>query len=67
MSEDVRLIRMPEVRSMTGLSRTRIYELEALGRFPRRRKLSERACAWVASEVQEWIRSRPVAGGGEAA
>ena len=63
MAEDIRLIRLPEVRRMTGLSRTRIYELEAVGRFPRRRKLSERACAWVSSEIQEWIRSRPVAGG----
>ena len=63
MTEDIRLIRLPEVRKMTGLSRTRIYELEREGRFPRRRKLSERACAWVAAEVQEWARSRPVAGG----
>lgn len=60
MSE-IRLIRLPEVREMTGLSRSRIYELEAAGRFPRRRKLSERACAWIHSEVQEWIRSRPIA------
>lgn len=67
MTDEIRLIRLPEVREMTGLSRTRIYELERLGRFPRRRKLSERACAWIEGEVQDWIRSRPVAGNGEAA
>lgn len=62
MTDEIRLIRMPEVKEMTGLSATRIYELERLGRFPRRRKLSLRASAWVASEVQDWIRSRPVVG-----
>ena len=63
MTDDVRLIRLPEVRRMTGLSRTRIYELEREGRFPRRRKLSDRACAWELQQIVDWIRSRPVAGG----
>ena len=29
MTDEIRLLRLPEVRHLTGLSRTRIYELEA--------------------------------------
>ena len=50
-----RLIRLPEVQSMTGLNRNLIYEIED---FPRPVKISTRCSAWVQSEVQEWIKKR---------
>lgn len=53
------LLRMPEVRRLTGLSRSSIYRLEALSRFPARIRLSERAAAWRADEVSAWLESRP--------
>lgn len=53
-----RLIREPECRTLTGLSRTRRYELEQEGRFPRRRKISDRASGWLLSEVRAWVESR---------
>ncbi len=53
-----RLIRLPEVISTTGLSRSEIYRLEALGRFPKRVPLSERTTTWDADEVQEWVRAK---------
>ena len=59
MSE--RILRGGEVDRMTGLSRTSRYELEKAGKFPKRRRISERASGYLASEVDEWIRSRPLA------
>ena len=55
-----RLLRLPEVKSRTGLGRSSIYRLVATGTFPRPRKLAERAVAWRESEIESWIGSRPV-------
>lgn len=56
-----RMLRIPDVITATGLSRTRIYELERMGKFPERRKLSERATAWRSDDIDAWIESRPIA------
>lgn len=55
-----RIIREPERKFLTGLSRVRAYELEQQGLFPRRRKLYEggHAVGWLLSEISEWISSR---------
>jgi len=53
-----RLIRLPEVLSRVPLSRTRIFELMAEGRFPRSIKLSTRASAWDAAQIEQWIAER---------
>lgn len=58
-----RFLRIRDVVVRTGLSRSRIYSLEAEGGFPRRRQLSERAVAWHENEVAAWIESRPLARG----
>jgi prophage regulatory protein len=50
-----RLIRLREVMSMTGLSRSYVYDLSAKGQFPKPLKISERSVAWIESEVQAWI------------
>jgi len=52
------LLKMPEVREKTGLSRSHLYSLAQSGDFPKPLKLSERSSAWVESEVQDWIDSR---------
>jgi prophage regulatory protein len=46
------------VRKTVGLSRSEIYRLMALGRFPLPVPLGERARAWDSDEVQAWIASR---------
>jgi prophage regulatory protein len=56
--QPLRLIRDPEVRRRTALSRSTIWRLEQAGNFPPRRKISARAIAWVESEVEQWIRSK---------
>jgi prophage regulatory protein len=57
----MRMLRLPEVIEITGLSRMTIYRREAEGEFPKRRRLGRNAVGWVAEEVDQWIQSRPVA------
>lgn len=54
------LIRWPEVRTLTGLSRTTVDRLERAGSFPRRVILSENAVGWRTAEVLAWAQSREV-------
>jgi len=50
-----RFIRISEVKSTTGLSRSHIYDLISKGAFPRQYKLGERASGWLESEVSDWV------------
>jgi prophage regulatory protein len=61
-----RFLRLPEVIHKTGLRRTTVYKLERVGKFPKRRKLTERSSAWSEEEVLAWMNSRPVAREGSA-
>jgi prophage regulatory protein len=56
-----RLIRLHELRRRVPLSRTRIFELMAEGRFPKNIKLSDRASAWDAAQIEQWIAERKAA------
>ena len=53
-----RLLRFPAVRNRTGLSRSTIWRLERQGNFPRHRRISRNAVAWLEGEVTAWIRSK---------
>lgn len=53
-----KVLRRPEVERLTGLSRSRIYELMDGGRFPRPINLGGRAVAWLESEVGDWLKRR---------
>lgn len=55
MSE--RILRLPEVLGMVGLSRASIYNHMNAGTFPRQVKIG-RLSGWLESEVQEWIRKQ---------
>jgi prophage regulatory protein len=59
----LRMLRLPEVMQRTGLTRSRIYEMEAKGRFPKRVKIAERASAWVEHEVEAFLLERMAARG----
>jgi prophage regulatory protein len=52
------LLRLPQVRQIVGLSRSEIYRLISLGRFPRPIPLGERAVAWTSDEIAAWVRER---------
>lgn len=53
-----RILRIPEVVEITGLSRTTIWRVERKGEFPARVQLSENSVGWRESEVKEWIRTQ---------
>ena len=62
MSEAVsRLLRRHEVQALTGLPVSTLYDYIAAGKFPSPVKLSVRSVAWRFEEVDNWIRSRPMA------
>jgi prophage regulatory protein len=61
VSPPYEIYRMGKVIQLTGLSRSSIYRLEALGLFPSRIKLSVSASGWRSEEVQSWIANRPCA------
>lgn len=49
------LIRLAVVISITGLSRSKIYELISKNLFPRQVKLGNtKSSAWVKSEIYKW-------------
>lgn len=53
-----RALRFPEVRKITGLSRSTIWRLESTGHFPRRFLLTNRSIAWWSDEVDKWLAER---------
>jgi prophage regulatory protein len=50
-----RLIRLPELLRLTGLSKRTISRLEGASRFPNRRQLGLRAVGWPERQVSAWI------------
>lgn len=55
----MKILRIPELTKLTGLSRVTLWRLERDGNFPRRVQLSQNTVGWKASEVDEWLESRP--------
>jgi prophage regulatory protein len=56
--DDVSFLRLPEVKAVTGLSKTSIYELIREKSFPAPVRLGPRAVAWVKSEIRQWAVQR---------
>ena len=54
-----RLLRLPEVIAIVGLSRSTIYAMMEKSLFPQQVRLGQRSVAWWESEINEWIASRP--------
>ncbi len=63
-----RIIKLPELKNKTGLSRSTVYDKlnpkspRHDATFPRSIKLGARAIGFYESEVQAWIESRRVMG-----
>jgi prophage regulatory protein len=56
-----RFLRVKQVCGKVGWSRGTLYAEVKAGRFPQPRQLGVRAIAFLESEVDEFIRSRPIA------
>lgn len=50
-----RLLRLPDVISLTGLPRSTIYLKVKNKEFPTQINIGSRSVAWIESEVHEWI------------
>jgi prophage regulatory protein len=49
------ILRLPAVKTRTGLSRSTIYLRVAAGNFPKPISLGARAVGWVDAEVDAWL------------
>ncbi|MGE8227017.1 MAG: helix-turn-helix transcriptional regulator [Stenotrophomonas sp.] len=49
-----RLLRLPEVKRITGLGRSTVYAMMEAGTFPRQRKITPTIAVWSEGEVIEW-------------
>lgn len=54
------ILRLTQVREITGLGRSTIYELIRRGEFPSSRQLGRRAVGWISSEIFQWVASRNI-------
>lgn len=52
------IIRLPQVKQRTGLSRSTIYSLIRIGAFKAPISLGARAVGWLDSDVDEFIAAR---------
>lgn len=50
-----KILRLPEVRNRTGLSRSTIYLKISKGIFPPPISLGDRAVGWIEAEIAEWL------------
>jgi prophage regulatory protein len=49
------LMRLPQGKSMTGLSKSTIYARITESTFPKQIPLGPRLVVWVESDIQNWI------------
>jgi len=50
-----KIIRLPEVKNKTGLSRSSIYLRMSNNEFPQSISLGSRAIGWLESDINEWL------------
>ena len=54
MQPEIRILRLPAVVAMTGLSEATIYRRMHAGTFPQTIRLGPRAVGWSKAEIEEW-------------
>ena len=52
---DNSILRLPKVKTRTGLSRSTIYLKISEGEFPKPISLGVRAVGWLESDINSWI------------
>ena len=56
-----KLLRLPQVKAATGLSKSSIYARIAEGTFPKQIPLGPRLVVWVEADIQNWINEQVLA------
>jgi prophage regulatory protein len=59
-----KLLRLPQVKTITGLSKSSIYTRISEGTFPKQIPLGPRLVVWVESDIQKWITEQVAAARG---
>ena len=59
--EALRLLRLPQVLRMVGLSKSTVYRLIKEGLFPKPVAIGPRSVGWPRRVVVAWIKKRPPA------
>jgi prophage regulatory protein len=57
-SDEVIFVRLPDVKAVTGLSKSSLYALIRANNFPAPVRLGPRTVAWVRSEIKQWAAER---------
>ena len=53
-----KILRLSQVKEITGLSRSTIYLRMSEGSFPKKIDLGARAIGWLSSEKNQWIEEK---------
>ena len=53
-----KILRLSQVKEITGLSRSTIYLRMSEGSFPKKIDLGARAIGWLSSEINQWIEEK---------
>jgi prophage regulatory protein len=56
--DEISFLRLPEVKTVTGLSKSSLYALIRAHSFPAPVRLGPRTVAWVRSEIKQWATER---------
>jgi prophage regulatory protein len=56
--EELAILRLEDVKRLTGLGRTSIYKLMKDGVFPRSISLGPRAIGWRTGDIRTWLETR---------
>ena len=59
----MRFLRTKDVCEMLGVHRMTLWKWRREGTFPKGQLIGPRTVGWLESEVEEWMKSRPPAGG----
>ena len=54
----MRVLKLKDVLSITGLGKTSLYKLINLSEFPKPISLGLRAVGWLESEIEAWIQDK---------
>jgi len=53
-----RIVRLPTVKEITGLSRSSIYLRMSKGEFPQSISLGDRAIGWLEADIEQWLEDK---------
>jgi len=56
--QPIEFIRLPDVKALTSLGKTKIYDLMKKELFPRQVSIGIRTAVWIKSEVLAWNKAQ---------